>query len=219
MAGMLGIWGQPIDFVKSLKDKGRLKNPAEPPGMATTKAAVGFVQAAIDQDGQVTKNDVLALLGGTAPGAKQLSDVARNVFDEPLYEAQNDVKTLRNAAMRWANRSKLDVPKRSAIDLRKSANSPVYEPIYEALLVGDADRARVLADKFIGGEKNDKEARAAVKQSVKGRQPFRVGPFTNTEYKTGFMTWAARNLPKKDYQQAQRVQDRYEAAAKKAGLW
>lgn len=145
--------------------------------------------------------------------------MARNVFDEPLYEAENDVRTLRNAAKRWAVDSKMDVPNRSASTYRKSANSPAYEGIYEALLVGDADTAKMRASKFVSAQKDSKKAQQSVSASVKSRQPFRVGPYTSAEHRSDFMAWAKNRLPKKDYEQAQRVQARYEKAAKTAGLW
>lgn len=219
MSGSLGIWTQPVDALKGMRDQSRLKNPAEPPAMATTKAVSQLAKNAFDQEGRVTNKDLLQFVGGVVPGVKQLTDFGRNIFDEPLYEAENDVRTLRGAATRWATANKIDVPKRSVSDIRKSANSPEYEAIHDALLVGDADRAKVLASKFTAGEKDKTKANAAVKNSIKARQPFRVGPFTNGEYRTEFMTWAASHLPKKDFEQAKRVQDRYEAAAKAASLW
>lgn len=222
MSGSLGIWGQPLDFGKSLKDQSRFKNPAEPPAMSSTKAVVKLAQNALDQEGRVTNKDLISFIGGIMPGAKQIYDLERNIFDEPLYEAENDVRTLRTAATRWASANKIDVPKRSITDIRKSANSPEYEAIQDALLVGNSDRAKMLADKFASEEKDaekKKKAIAAVKNSIKQRQPFRVGPFTNGEYRAEFMSWASKHLPKADYEQAQRVQDRYEKAAAAAGLW
>lgn len=219
MAGSFGIYGQPLDAAKAMKDKGRFRNPAEPPSLASVKAVAKLTENAIDQGGVVTNRDLLSFLGNLAPGVKQLSDVARNVFDEPLYEAENDVRTLRTSAARWAAANKLDVPQRVTGDMRKSANAPTYEPIQEALLVGNASRAKFLATQFIKDEKDKSKASAALRSSVKGRQPFRVGPFTSGEHREDFMKWAASHLPKGDYEQAKRVQDRYESAARAAGLW
>lgn len=217
MAGTLGIWSQPIDFAKTLKDQSRFKNPAEPPGLASIRATIELAGATVDQGGKTTKADWLRFAGSFVPGAKQVTDLARNVLDEPLYEAQNDVKTLRTAGRRWARAEGLDVPS-SAGKFRKSENAPAYEGIQEALLLGDADLARFRAKKFTSSQKDQAKALKAVRSSVQNRQPFRVGPFTSTEHKNDFMKWAESNLPKKDFQQAKRVQERYERAAKGAGL-
>lgn len=220
MSGTLGIWGQPVDFVKSLKDQSRFKNPAEPPGLASGKALATLAQNALDQNGRLTKKDLLSFTSQLVPGVKQLYDLGRNVFDESLFEAENDVKTLRNAGARWATENKIDAPKRSTGgDLRKSPNAPEYEPIYEALMTGDADTASVLAEAFANKQKNRTKAMQNLKLSVKSRQPFRVGPFTNGEYKREFMEWAEKKLPAADFEQVKRVQERYEESARRAGLW
>jgi len=224
MAGTLGIWSQPLDFVKNLKDQSRLKNPAEPPGLGSVKALVELGKAAYDQaDGltpRVTRADLEKFAAGTVPGAKQLVDVARNVYDEPLYEAQNDVKTLRAAAKRWAKRdAKLDVAPRSKGDFGKSPMAPEYEPIKEALLSGNAAHAKVLKDAFLAKQPDRAKAMKALKASIKQSQPFRVGPYTSAEHRADFRVWARRNLSKADFDQTERVQARYAKAAASAGLW
>lgn len=218
MAGTLGIWGQPLDAIKSLKDQSRFKNPFEPPGLSSTKSVIRLATNAMDQGGRVTLRDINDFLGGTAPGIKQAGDVVRNVFDEPLYEAENDVRTLRAAAKRWAMDTKQDVSRRASTAYRKSKNAPEYMAIQEALLVGDSQRAKFLAGKFLATQPDQAKARKALSASIKARQPFRVGPYTSAEHRADFMEWAKTRLPKKDYEQAKRVQDRYEAAAKNAGF-
>jgi hypothetical protein len=208
-----------VDFAKSLKDQSRLKNPAEPPGLAGVKGLQEFGTAMMDQGGNVTRKDWLNLMRSQLPGASQVVDVGRNVFDEPLYEAENDVRTLRSAASRWAHSSGLDVPKRMGGEYRKGKNAPSYEPIYEALLVGDWQQAKYLADQFAGKQKDKEKAMRNIRSSVQGKQPFRVGPFTSAEkYQQPFMEWAGKNLPKKDLEQVKRIQERYEKAASAAGL-
>lgn len=219
MAGTLGIWGQPIDWAKSLRNQSRLKNPMEPPGLGSVNALKELGQAALDQGGDITQSDLLKFAGNIVPGVKQLSDVGRNVYDEPLYEAQNDVRTLRAAAQRWAKREGLDVSPRAKGDFRKSPLAPEYEPIKRALLVGDANTARVLKAEFLNKQKDREKAIESLKASVKASQPFRAGPYTAEEQLVKFQAWARKNLSDADYQQTKRIQERYTKAAQKAGLW
>jgi hypothetical protein len=220
MAGTLGIWGQPVDFFKGLKDQSRLKNPSEPPSMSGIKAVVELAESAMEQGGKVTNQDLLRFGGQVARGPKNVTDVARNIFDEPLYEAQNDVKTLRAAAKRWSRDSGLDSDSRKGKgDFAKSANAPFFEPVQEALLVGDAKEAGMRAKEFIAAQGDPKKARIAIHASVKSRQPFRAGPYTSEKHRANFMRWAKAHLSKDDFNQAQRIQERYVKAAKSAGLW
>lgn len=222
MAGTLGIWGQPIDWAKSLKNQSRLKNPTEPPGLASVNAMMELGQAAIDQEGTVTRADLLKFAGNVVPGPKQITDVARNVMDEPLYEAQNDVKTLRATAQRWARQQGMDVSPKSKGDFRKSPMAPEYEPIKEALLVGDAQTAKVLTDDFLSRQPDAKargKARLSLKASIEASQPFRAGPYTARQHRVKFQAWARQNLSEADYLQTKRIQERYMKAAQAAGLW
>lgn len=217
MAGTLGIWSQPIDFAKQLKDQSRFKNPAEPPSLASVRALIELTNNAVDQGGKLTSQDMIRFGASFTPGVKQVTDVARNVFDEPLYEAQNDVRTLRTAGMRWAKTAGLDAAKMAG-KFRKSGNAPAYEAIQQALLVGNADLARMKSREFVASQKDKGKATKAVRSSVQSRQPFRVGPYTSAEHRTDFMKWAEQHLPKDDYRQAKRIQERYERAAREAGL-
>ncbi len=214
------MWGQPVDFVKSAKDQTRLKNPFEPPGVNSIKAVGDLAGAAYDQGGRLTQNDLLRFAGKVTPGAKQLSDVARNVMDEPLYEAQNDVQTLRNAAMRWAQTdAKLDAAKRkNPSGFHKSPLAPEYEPIKEALLTGNASQAKVLFDTFLAKQPDSEKAKKSLTASIKASQPFRVGPYTSVEHLDNFRIWAKQHLSAADYNQTERIQTRYIKAAQDAGI-
>lgn len=218
MAGTLGIWSQPVDWAKGLKDQSRLKNPTEPPGISSVRAFTELGQNMIDQGG-VTRRDLVKFSGMLTPGLKQGTDVARNVFDEPLYEAENDIKTLRSAAQRWAKRSGMDVAPRAKNDFRKSEKAPTYEPIKEALLVGNAEHAKYLVETYLDSQSDRAAAVKSLKASVKQSQPFRAGPYTAEEHRQDFDAWAKRNLSAADYQQTIRVQERYMKAAKQARLW
>jgi hypothetical protein len=220
MAGSLGLLGQPLDFIKSLKDQSRFKNPAEPPGTVGLKSVVTLAQKAWDQDGSLTRRDIETFAGQMAPGPMGVANIARNVTDEPLYEADNDVRTLRTAAKRWAKDAGLDVStaaKRGSEE-RKSANAPVFEALRDALMVGDSDKAKEIANQF-KKDAGAKKALSSMKSSVKSGQPFRAGPYYSEEHKADFMKWARKNLPAADVQQIERVQKRYQATARKIGLW
>lgn len=219
MAGTLGIIGQPLDIMKAAKDQSRFKNPLDPPSAAGVKAFVSLAQRAVDQDGTLTKKDWLDAASSVARGPKNVSDIARHQLGESLYEGQNDQRTLRNAALRWAKETKEDAPIRGGgKDFRKSPTAPAYEAVNEALLAGNAAAARNAADKFIEEAKDKAKARTAVKSSVRARQPFRAGNLTSDAQRNEFMRWAEKNLSAADLEQIKRVQERYEKTASDAGL-
>lgn len=217
-AGTLGIAGQPLDAYRSLKDQSRLKSPFNPPAMSSTNALLQLGMNAVDQ-GTVTRRDLIDFAGAFAPGAKQLTDVARNVMDEPLYEAEQDVSTLRAAAKRWGRQAGLDVE--SKIDKgtrRKSEKAPIFEPIQDALLTGNADLARSLASQYLADSEEPKAALRSMTASVRQRMPFRAGPFSSAHHLRDFYEWAQKHLPEDQLNRTKRVQERYIRAAQKAGL-
>lgn len=217
MAGTLGLLGQPVDFLKSVKDQSRLKNPAEPPSAVGPKALVDLARKALDQRGTLTNNDLLEFAGQVMPGLKGLYDIGRHVTGGKVYEAQNDQRTLRNAARRWAQKEGKDIGASGGMG-RKNQNSPIYEKINTALLSGDADSAKKLAHEFYGATKNPLKARTSLGQSVTSRQPFRAGNLHSPGAKHQFMQWAEKNLSKEDLEQVKRVQQTYLLTAYKAGI-
>ncbi len=220
MAGTLGIWSQPIDYAKGLKDQSRLRDPSQPPSLSSIKAFGELSMRLLDQGGRWTKADLLNFARGMLPGASQLYDTGRNIANDPLYEAQNDMRTLRYAARRWAEQEGLDVrPVTRNATFRKSDKAPVYEPIKEALLAGDVRLARELKMTYIKSEPNQGKAADNLRSSIKQSQPFRVGPYTSATHYTNFQKWAQRNLSPEDYNQVVRVQRRYKLAAEASGLW
>lgn len=218
MAGTLGIIGQPLDIAKAAKDQSRFKNPLDPPSAAGVKTLLTLAQRAIDQGGTLTKKDLLDAASGIIRGPKNVTDVARNLTGESLYMGQNDQRTLRNAATRWAKETGQDVPVRGGRDMRKAPTAPAYEAVNEALLAGNAEKARKAAEDFIESQKDKAKARAAVRASVRARQPFRAGNMTSDEHRNAFMEWAKKNLSEDDLSQIERIQRIYEQTASEAGL-
>lgn len=219
MSGMFGVWSPLVELPKAAKDQTRMKNPAEPPGGSGIRAAADLVMALRDQ-GTLTGDDVKQFLQSFIPGPVAVTDVARNVIDQPKYEAENDQKTLRAAAERWARGSGKDI-ERGTGQSKKTENTPIFAGIRDALLVGDTATAKQLQAQYLrqfAGKKRE-DAKRALRQSIVGRQPFRVGSFTSEKVQNDFYRWAKRNLSQGDLEQVVRVQARYERAAKAAGMW
>lgn len=219
--GTLGIVSQPLDWARSLKDQTRLKDPFTPPGTAPIKAATTLVQNLLDQ-GTVTQRDLESFVSSLTPGPEQVADVAKNLTGNERYRAQQDLTTLRNAALRWAKQKGLDVAPRvrDKTAMRKSAKAPAYEPIKDALLMGDAAEAQKLAREYIQSlpEKEREQAARSIAASVENSQPFRSGPYRGNDKLAQFDAWAKKNLPSGQYERSARVQNNYVTAAKAAGL-
>lgn len=211
MSGALGIWNQPVDFYKAWKDQSRFKNPADPPGGSAIRAALQLSQDYIQQ-GTITGDDWRRFAQAFLPGAVAVEDLGRNIVDEPSYEADNDQRTLRNAGLRFAKDTGMDIQARPGGAQGKTENTPTFVAIRNALMVGDSAKAKELAVNSGMPMKN-------IRQSVLGRQPFRVGPYTREEVQQNFYQWAQKNLSAGDLEQVQRVQARYERAARAADLW
>lgn len=220
MSGSLGVWGTPIDLATAAKDGSRMKNPAEPPAANMIRSMVGFGSDVWDQGG-VTGDDVKKLALSTVPGPTAVVDSVRNLFDEPKFEAENDVRTLRAAAERFGQDKGMDVEYKGRESSRKTERTPVFTGLRDALLVGDSEKARKVMDEYLKSLplKERRGAKAAMKSSVKARQPFRVGSFNSAEHKAEFMKWARKNLSAQDVEQITRTQGRYEHTAKALGLW
>lgn len=220
MSGSLGVWGTPIDLATAAKEGSRMKNPAEPPAANMLRSMVGFGSDVWDQGG-VTGDDVKNLALSTVPGPTAVVDSFRNLFDEPKFEAENDVRTLRAAAQRFGQEKGMDVEYKGRESSRKTERTPVFAAIRDALLVGNQAAAKKVMDEYLMTLplKERRDAKAAIKSSVKARQPFRLGSFNSAEHKADFLKWARKNLSAQDVEQITRTQGRYEHTAKALRLW
>ncbi len=249
MGGMLGSYTTPVDFANTAIQQAQQqpgggrppKNPLEPPVGGTITALKNLALDATQQ-GTITSRDVATFMKSFFPGPQAIVDTAsanlgrlqhalpenetvKNIAEwwgAPLFEAENDVRTLRAAAIRFAQQEGLDVaPQASPDRIDKTPRTPFFKGLEEDLLRGDSDAARQRYFDYLETVPPEKMKATLenIRSSVQQRQPFRMGNYTGDNYKVRFNIWAKDHLPKDDQEQIERVQQRYELAARQLGLW
>jgi hypothetical protein len=152
---------------------------------------------------------------------------ALRAFDNEAEEikirnGEKDVKFARNIARRFAEEFGYDVNKvweggRSI----KTEKGELYKQLAEANLSGNATKARLLRDRFIGGKVGNERSIAlqGLKSSVRSRQPVLLdGKAPTTKVKNEFMRWARKVLDPAEYERIMDVHKLYKQTATRAGL-
>ena len=135
-------------------------------------------------------------------------------------DALNQVSSLRNAARRFADETKLDENRvMNFVMDAKNPNSFLYDSINDALLIGDFKKARELRKEAIKNQKpaERKKKLLAIKTSVRNRQPLKVGGVENAAVRAAFYRWLKERRPE-DAANMMEVQRRYLLSAGRAGL-
>ena len=205
-AGGFGFFGNYIQMSLDVADQQRVKNPLEPPGLASLDAVVELTRRGLEQ-GKLSARD-LEQVGGQAfafyRGYKRLGASVADFAGIDLKESQLEMKRrenmeVRQLARRYADQMDITSRRTSTGRLGRTELSPLNQSIYEALILGDAQTARrryVDAMRKAKTPEERKRIRASVQASMRIRQPIQIGGKTpNAVEMQRFLQWARTTLP------------------------
>ncbi|MGH8019964.1 MAG: hypothetical protein ACREIA_17140 [Opitutaceae bacterium] len=231
--GMLGILGQPIAAGRELTVFNRVRNPLNPPGVQAFHNIMDLVYGWLDSGGPLppgrtvlrAAEDQFAGYKNVKAGVLNLAAQAGADWDAAKrYQAEQDQRFLRRLSWRFAKDAGIEAS-RGGIGptgiIRRTESTVFYDRIQDALLVGDAEEARRVAEEYLQrfeGAAELRRAMGALKATVRSRQPFRVGTHNGDDVRLEFFDWAAEHLPGDQFERLERVDGVYHDAAVQAGL-
>lgn len=228
-SGVLGFFGNYAQMAKDFQDQERVKNPFEPPGVASLNAFVEFYRRGIDQ-GKLTARDFDEILEANLSfyratkrmGLASMDAIGADFREVKRFAAQKEIREIREYGRRYSESMDMEFKRRTAPGtFAATPMTPVNKAVADALLLGDAARARVIFNRALRGMSpaERQKAMASVRAAVRNRQPIQVaGSSPNQEERKAFLLWARKTLPREKYQLILRVDRRYRMAARRAGF-
>ena len=227
--GAFGFVGNYAQALWSWQDRQRFKNPLNPPSLAPIDGLLSLVTKAYDQ-GKLTAADVDELVQNQwsmyRTGKRLAGTVAMNLAPDTTFglaeQARRDRAWARKMARRFADEAGIEAGRRAPDAPIFTENTPMNRAIKDALLVGDAERARAEALAGFEGLRSRAEIdnlKASIQSSVRMFRPALVMESQSAFVAKRFLDWAAANLTAEGYERLRRIDSTYMDAAKEAGLW
>jgi hypothetical protein len=228
-AGSLGFFANYAQLAKDWQDQLRVKNPLDPPGLASVETVLDIFNRLRDQ-GKLTARDLDEIAENALSfyrankriGLAALDAVGADYREVKRFSAQKEIREVREYGRRYSEEMEIEFKQRTAPGSPiRTPMTPVNKAIADALAQGDAGRARLLFRKALAGlpyEEREKVT-SSVNAAVRNRQPIQIGGNApNQQERTEFLRWARQNLPAEKYQLIIRTDRRYRISAQRAGL-
>lgn len=227
--GAFGFVGNYAQALWSWQDRQRFKNPLNPPSLAPIDGLLSLVTKAYDQ-GKLTAADVDELVQNQwsmyRTGKRLAGTVAANLAPDSTFgaaeQARRDRAWARKMARRYADEAGIEAGRRAPDAPIYTENTPMNRAIKDALLVGDAERARAEAEAGFEGLRSRTDIdnmKASIQSSVRMFRPALVMESQSAFVAKRFMDWAKANLTAEGYKRLHRIDSTYMDAAKASGLW
>jgi hypothetical protein len=229
---MGGTFGALTDYTALLRDateRGRFKNPIEPPAASLLKET-GILAYKLAQQGRLSTRDyreyvsrmVTAYRYNAAIAYRFANAVEADWAAAKRYQAEQDKRFTRSVGRRFGEEMGYDQPGVSGGLPRVSENTPTFADLEDALLSGEALRVRAVVAKHIASAKTEAERAHRFRQlrmSAIGRQPMRPGGQVGVDDQQAFTAWARRRLPAEDFRRIREIQWKWMETGRRGGLF
>jgi len=228
-AGGFGIIGDWASNMESVVSRGRAKSPLDPPSIGPFVNIWNNLIMRGWQQERLTMRDLNDFVLGEYPNYNYVTSLLKEnagPYSEQLvgewkaakiHAAKKDVAEIRRAGNRWAKELGEDLPPVGG-KYPRTPNSPYYDRMQEALLIGDVDEAMNIKAEFIEASGDEQKAIRQLRSSVKGRQPIKVGGMAKEISQGDFEEWISRRVPSL-LPKLRELDKTYQDSATAIGLW
>ena len=228
-SGILGFFGNYAQMAKDFQDQERVKNPFEPPGIASINAFVELFKRSIDQ-GRLTARDLDEIVENSFSfyrankriGLAAMDAIGIDFREVRRFAAQKEIREVQEYGRRYSEAMDIEFKRRTAPGaFAATPMTPVNKAIADALQQGDAARARLLVREAVSGLRGEERDRveASIRSSARNRQPIQIGGSApSQDERMRFLRWARTNLPAEKYQMILRSDRNYRRTANRANI-
>jgi hypothetical protein len=224
MGGSLGIIGDQLSNLKDFTERGRFKNPMQPPSFGLVQNLIELITARV-QRGATTDGfvrDIENLVADRLPLINQVKGAGVRVADAVGSDASfvenrrnyTERTFIRGLVNRFAEESGIEGKMQNRSMAVRSPHTELYDQVTEHLMRGDPQLAAATIEKTLEGldRKERKKRIMAIESSIRSRHPLHTfGVDTDKEYKQ-FLSWAEDRVPGQA-ERVRRLVRRYDVSA------
>jgi hypothetical protein len=228
--GGVGILSNYAQMMYDVADRQRVKSPLDPPALAPLKS-FGELGMRLFEQGGLSGRDIdnfimgnVALYRTTKRAASTELAGLTNWREMHFEAAKKDVAFVQKMTRLYADDVGIEARRRSTGRFGATENTIFNTKVYEAILLGDAQRARLMVREHLRDRERfanpaeRRNARQSLNSSIRTRDPARVGASPSDATRVQFLRWAKENTTAEEYARIKRVSDQYRTTARRAGL-
>jgi hypothetical protein len=225
VAGSFGFVGNYYQIGKDVMDQQRVKNPMNPPGLASLDALIDVGYRLLDQ-GKLTARDLDEIAEKTMSFYRAnkrialagMSELGVDAKEVKRFAAQRDLREIRRYGLRYAQDMDIEGKRQRSFSGPpvRTELTPTNNAIVNALYQGNASEARVLIRQATAGKSFSERQKInqSIRASIRNRQPIQIGNSApNNEERRAFLRWARQNLSAEEYQKISTMDRTYRRAA------
>lgn len=226
-ASAFGFFGNYIQFGMDIADQQRVKNPLDPPGLATIDAPIELVRRGLEQ-GRITGKDLSEVLERSLAIYRANKRLTTGVMAElgsewkhaRLEAARRDRRFIQKTVRRFAEEYDIQKKRTSIGRIGATPMTPINKQLYDALVLGNSEQVRQIVSETIRNAKPEdwKKVRASMMASARARQPLSINGTINEIERAIFYSWAMKNLSRASYERIRQADLKYRVAMVQAGL-
>ena len=228
-AGSFGFFGNYAQFAKDWQDQQRVKNPMNPPGLASVDAVIDVFNRLRDQK-TITARDLDEIAETTMSfyrankriGLALMDEIGSDAKEVERFSAFKDLREIREYSRRFSDEMGIEFKRSTAPGSPiRTEMTPINKAITDALHVGNAAAARLIMREAVMKvpPKDRQQIRQSIQSSIRNRQPLQVGGNApSKQERLLFIRWAKQNLPKEKVELVIREDREYRRAAARIGM-
>ena len=136
-----------------------------------------------------------------------------------MEQARRDTLYIRKVARNFAEDYGIEAKRTMTGRIGRTERSPENLEIYEAIMLGDAGRARLLIKDALDASDDKKMRLQSIRSAIQSRHPVQLGASPASRMQVvQFRKWARDNLPESKVQRIEELITRYDRTAKMSGL-
>ena len=228
-AGTSGFFGNYLQFAKDWQDQQRVKNPMNPPGMASIDAVIDVFNRLRDQK-TITARDLDEIAESTLSfyrankriGLAAMDEIGSDAREVNRFAAQRELREIREYGRRFSEEMDIEFKRTTAPGAPiRTEMTPVNKAITDSLHMGDSERAKILMKEALKDlpPKERMRVRQSIQSSIRNRQPLQVGGNAPSQQeRREFVKWAKENLPPEKVQMILNADRDYRRAAARMGM-
>jgi hypothetical protein len=226
-ASAFGFFGNYAQMGLDISDRQRVKNPLNPPGLATLNLPFELGMRWYEQ-GKLTGRDISEVAEQSVALYRANKRMAATAIDAiggdhklaKIEMFRRDRMFTRKIVRQFASEFDIVNKRTKAGRMGTTPMTPINKDLYDALITNNPGQARLIVREHLKDLRGEdrKKAMLSMQASARAKQPLNINGSINDRERHEFYRWARKNMSRSTYMRVREADVNYRKAMVRAGL-